>query len=44
MQVVETDSIRPQNKVGLPIAVPDLMFFSVIFLSETKSPRQSWKK
>lgn len=29
MQVVETDSIRAQNKAGQPIAVPELMFFNI---------------
>ena len=29
MQRVKTDSIRPQNKVGLPISVSDLMFLNI---------------
>lgn len=35
MQIVKTDSIRPQNKVGLPIGVSDLMFLNIIRLSKT---------
>lgn len=34
MQIVETDSIRPQNKVGLPIRVSDPMLLNIIHLSE----------
>lgn len=29
MQIVKTESIRPQNKVGLPISVSDLMFLNI---------------
>lgn len=34
MQIVKTDSVKPQNKVGLPIGVSDLMFLNIIHLSK----------
>lgn len=34
MQIVDTDSIRPQNKVVLPIRVSDLMFLNIIHPSK----------
>lgn len=36
MQNVETDSIRPQNKVGLPMGLSDLMFLNIIHFSKKK--------
>lgn len=36
MQIVETDSIKPQNKVGPPIGASDLTFLNIIFLSRKK--------
>lgn len=34
MQIVKTDSVKPQNKVGLPIGVSDLMFLNISHLSK----------
>lgn len=34
MQIVKTDSVKPQNKVGLPIGVSDLMFLNIVHLSK----------
>lgn len=30
MQMVKTDSVKPQNKVGLPIGAPGIIFFNII--------------
>lgn len=30
MQMVKTDSVKAQNKVGLPIGAPGIIFFSII--------------
>lgn len=41
MQIVETDSIRPQNKVGLHIGVSDPMFLNNIHLSKEKNNKKA---
>lgn len=42
MQIVKTDSVRPQNKVGLPIGVSDLIFLTIIHLSQKgKGPNRN---
>ena len=41
MQIVKTDSIRPQNKVGQPIGVSDLMFLNIIHLPKNKNKNKN---
>lgn len=36
MQIVETDSIRPQNKIGPPIGASDFTFLNIILLFKKK--------
>lgn len=43
MQILKTNSIRPQNKVGLPIGVSDLMFLNIIHLSKNRSDKTEIK-
>lgn len=44
MQIVKTDSVKPQNKVGLPIGVSDLMFLNIIHLSKKAEDEIEIKK
>lgn len=44
--MVEADSIRPQNKVGLPMGLSDLMFLNIIhfFKKEKKRKKRQGQK